>query len=299
MNTQSNEAFTSALRIAYEQTGPNSGETIILLHGFPYDVREFDQVRDLIASDNRRIIVPYLRGFGGTRYASQTTFRSGQQAALGKDIIDLLDFLKVERAILVGYDWGGRGACVAAALWPNRIRALVSIGGYTIQNIAKSAKTTQAADRVKQHWYQWYFQTEQGRLGLQQNRDELCELMWRTWSPSWDFDHSLFETSARSFHNEDFVHTVIHSYRHRHQNAPGDPGLEALEAALAKEPAIACSTIVLHGDNDQVEPVSTSEGQEHHFTGHYERRVLPQVGHCAPAEAPAAVRQAIEDVLSY
>jgi pimeloyl-ACP methyl ester carboxylesterase len=181
MDTRSYSAFTPALRIAYEQTGPNSGETILLLHGFPYDVREFDQVRDLIASDNHRVIVPYLRGFGGTRYSSQNTFRSGQQAALGKDIIDLLDFLKVERAILVGYDWGGRGACVAAALWPNRIRALVSIGGYTIQNIAKSAKTTQAANRVKQHWYQSYFQTEQGRLGLEQNRDELCELMWRTW----------------------------------------------------------------------------------------------------------------------
>jgi pimeloyl-ACP methyl ester carboxylesterase len=290
---------TSTLHIAYEQTGADTGNSILMLHGFPYDVRQFDAVRDQLAGTDRRIIVPYLRGFGLTQYLSPETFRSGQQAALGKDIVDLLDALSIERAVLVGYDWGGRAACVAAALWPERVSALLSIGGYTIQNIAKSASTPQSVEQEHQFWYQWYFQTERGRLGLAANPDELCKCLWRMWSPAWRFTEDEFARTAASFHNPDFVDTVIQSYRHRYGNAPGDPALEDLESRLARQPVIAAPTIVLHGADDRVNPSSDSEGQERQFTGSYERQVLRGVGHCPPAEAPQVVSQAIESLLSH
>jgi pimeloyl-ACP methyl ester carboxylesterase len=171
MQTTLRTLVTSTLEIAYEQTGFDTAEPILLLHGFPYDVRQYDEVRDRIARNDRRIIVPYLRGFGPTRYLSQRSFRSGQQAALGQDIVDLMDALKIDRATLVGYDWGGRGACVAAALWPDRVRALVAIGGYTVQDIAEAAITPESAEQEWQFWYQWYFQTERGRRGLDANRE--------------------------------------------------------------------------------------------------------------------------------
>jgi pimeloyl-ACP methyl ester carboxylesterase len=289
-------ATTSTLQIVYEETGPASGDPVLLLHGFPYDVREYDGVRDRIATAGRRVIVPYLRGFGLTRYRSAGIVRSGQQAALGKDVVDLLDALKIERATLVGYDWGGRAACVAAALWPERVRALVSVGGYTIQDIAKAAVTPESAEQEHQFWYQWYFQTERGRAGLEQNRDALCKLMWRMWSPTWRFEDSLFEAAAKSFHNPDFVATVIQSYRHRYGNAAGDPGLEALEERLAQQPKVAVPAIVLHGECDSVTPPSASEGQKPRFSSYYERRVLPNVGHCPPAEAPEDVSRVIEEI---
>lgn len=298
MHTKTQSVQTSSLGIAYEQTGPDSSRPILLLHGFPYDVREYDGVRDRISANDRRIIVPYLRGFGGTRYLSQEVFRSGQQAALGKDILDLLDALNIEQAVLVGYDWGGRGACVAAALWPDRVQALITIGGYTVEDIAKAAVTPASAEQEQAFWYQWYFQTERGRRGLEENREGLCRLMWRMWSPGWPYEDDLFQATARSFHNPDFVSTVIHSYRHRYANVNGDPALEELETLLAKKPAIRCPVIVLHGDEDQVTPPSMSDGQEQFFTGFHERRVLSQVGHCPPAESPDTVSRAIEDVLT-
>lgn len=296
MRTTIHAAVTSMFQIAYEQTGPDGGEPIILLHGFPYDVREFDEVREHMASEDRRILAPYLRGFGSTRYRSADIFRSGQQAALGKDVIDFLDALEIRGATLVDYDWRSRAACVAAALWA-RIRALVSIGGYTIQDIAKAAVTSESAEQGHQFWYQWYFQTERGRAGLEQNRDELCKLMWKMWSPTWHFEENLFITTANSFHNSDFVATVIHSYRHRYANASGDPSLQGLEELLAGKPVIAAPTIALQGADDRVNPPSTSDNQETQFTGYYERRLLQGVGHCPPAEAPQAVVQALEDVL--
>ncbi len=297
MTTVTHTVTTPSLHIAYEQTGPDSGEPVILLHGFPYDVRQYDEVRDLLANEHRRLIVPYLRGFGPTRYRSAETFRSGEQAALGKDVIDLLDALGIEKATLVGYDWGGRGACVAAALWPERVRALVSVGGYTIKNYGEWAITPQSPEQEHQLWYQWYFQTERGRIGLEQNRNEICQLLWRMWSPSWQFDAAYFETTARSFDNPDFVPTVIQSYRQRYGRAPGDPTLEKLEEQLAKKPKIAAPTIVLHGELDRVEPASSSEGQKGHFLNFYERRLLENTGHCPPKEAPALVSRAILDIL--
>lgn len=288
---------TSSLQVAYEQTGPDSGDAIILLHGFPYDVRQFDAVRDCVAAPTRRIIVPCLRGFGATHYMSKEMFRSGQQAALGKDVVDLLDALEIEQAVLAGYDWGSRAACVAAALWPDRVRGIISVGGYTIEDIAAAAQTPASAEQERAFWYQWYFQTERGRRGLEQNRDELCRLMWRLWSPTWQFQNDLFRVTAESFHNTDFVETVIHSYRHRYGNAVGDPAFEQLEERLANKPVIRRPAIVLHGENDSVTPPSTSEGQEHLFTNSYERRVLLEVGHCPPAESPHEVGEAIDNIL--
>lgn len=170
---------TPTLHLSYEQTGPDSGQPILLLHGFPYSVRQFDEVRARIAAEGRRIIVPHLRGFGLTLYASDQTFRTGQQAAIGKDVIDLLDGLKIERAAIVGFDWGSRAACVAAALWPERVSELVSVGGYSIQDIARAAVTPKSPLEEHQYWYQWYFQTERGRLGLERNRAEFCKLLWQ------------------------------------------------------------------------------------------------------------------------
>lgn len=290
-------AKTVALEIAYEESGSPDGYPLLLLHGFPYDVRQYDPLMEHLESLGVRVIVPYLRGYGPTRYLSPEIFRSGQQSALGKDVIDLLDALGIDRAVLVGYDWGGRGACVASALWPDRVSGLVSIGGYNIQNIAKSAVSPQSAEQEHQLWYQWYFHTERGRIGLTQNRDEICHLLWKMWSPGWKFTEETFRTTARSFENPDFVDTVIQSYRHRYGNAPGDPHLEPLEERLASQPRIIVPTVVLHGEQDRVEPPSKSEGQESQFTSHYERRLLSEAGHCAPAEAPREVGRAIRGIL--
>lgn len=297
METAIHSVTTPSLNIVYEQTGPNSGEPVILLHGFPYDVREYDDVLERLVADDRRLIVPYLRGFGPTIYSGSHVFRSGQQAALGKDVIDLMDALELDRATLVGYDWGGRAACVAAALWPHRVRALVSVGGYTIQDISRAAAVPGSAEQEHQYWYQWYFQTERGRMGLEQHREDLCKLMWRMWSPNWRFEEDLFATTARSFFNADFVETVIHSYRHRYGNAAGSPCLEKLEQRLAERPRIAAPTIALYGRADRVEPVPAACAQCAYFTGFFEERFLDQVGHCAPKEAPDAVSQAIEGAL--
>jgi pimeloyl-ACP methyl ester carboxylesterase len=287
---------TAALTIAYEQTGPSDAEPIVLLHGFPYDIRQFDEVRNCLADRGYRALSPYLRGFGSTQYRTPETFRSGQQAALGNDVVEFLDALRLEQAILVGFDWGSRAACVAAALWPARVRALVSIGGYAIQDIATAATTPESPEQERENWYQWYFQTERGRAGLGRNRRSFCELLWRLWSPNWQFAESVFAETARSFENADFVDTVIHSYRHRYANAPGDPALESLEQKLASKPKIRTPTITLQGDDDRVNPPSTSEGHEQQFTGFYERRVVPGVGHCLPAESPQSVTDAIEYV---
>jgi pimeloyl-ACP methyl ester carboxylesterase len=297
METAIHTITTPSLAITYEQTGPDSGEPVVLLHGFPYDVRSFDDVLDRLKAENRRLIVPYLRGFGPTLYREPHGMRSGQQAALGRDVIDLLDALKIEQATLMGFDWGGRAACAAAALWPERVRALVSVGGYTIQDIAESAAIPAAAEQEHQFWYQWYFQTERGRNGLEQHRAGICRLLWRMWSPTWRFEEDHFAATARSFDNPDFVATVIHSYRHRYANAAGDPTLDGLEKRLADRPRISSPAIVLYGKADQVDPPPSSYSRADLFSRLIEERFLDRVGHCTPKEAPDAVSQAIEGVM--
>jgi len=240
--------------------------------------------------------VPYLRGYGATRFLSADTPRSGQQAAMGHDLLDLMDALMLSRALLVGFDWGGRAACVVAALWPERVRGLVVANGYSIQDIAAS-KAPAMPEQEHRLWYQYYFHTERGRAGLQANRRELTKLLWRLWSPNWKFDDATFERSASSFDNPDFVDIVIHSYRHRFGYAPGDPALEPIEQRLAGQPKITVPAIVLQGEGDGVNRPAASDTQARFFTGPYRRRSIPVIGHNVPQEAPEAVAAAILELL--
>jgi pimeloyl-ACP methyl ester carboxylesterase len=287
---------TSALEVAYEESGTAEGTPVILLHGFPYDPRAYDEVVPPLVAAGCRIIVPYLRGYGPTRFLSAATPRSGQQAALAHDLLELLDALELQQATLVGYDWGGRAACIAAALWPQRVHCLVSVGGYNIQDIAGSLAPLPPLQEYR-FWYQYYFHSERGRAGLQANRRELCRLLWQLWSPNWHFDDVTFERSTASFDNPDFVDVVIQSYRHRFGYAAGDPAFDATERLLAAQPTIPVPTIVLHGAGDGVGPHETSAKHARFFTGPFERRVIPVVGHNLPQENPAAVVAAIRDLL--
>ena len=264
----------------------------LLLHGWPYDPRCYDEVVPPLVAAGCRVIVPYLRGFGATRFLSADTPRSGQQAALGNDLRELLDALGIERAVLAGYDWGGRAACVVAALWPERVRGLVTGNGYNIQNIAASVKPV-APEQEHRFWYQYYFHTERGRAGLEQNRRALCRYIWQIWSPDWAFDDATYEKSAVSFDNPDFVAVTIQSYRHRFGYAAGDPALEPIEQRLATQPAIAVPTIVLHGASSGIQPPAGSEAHARLFAGPYQRRVLPKIGHNLPQEAPLVVADAV------
>ena len=288
---------TPTLEIAYEESGPPAGRPVVLLHGFPDDVRAYDGVASLLAAAGWRVFVPYLRGYGPTRFLDPQTPRSGQQAALGHDLLEFLDALGLEQAALAGYDWGGRAACIVAALWPERVASLVSIGGYNIQNIARSSEPA-APEREYRLWYQWYFHTERGRAGLMANRRPLCRLLWQLWSPNWRFDDATFERTAASFDNPDFVEVVIQSYRHRYDLAPGDPSLQPLEDRLAAQPPITAPTVILHGACDGVSPPPSSEAHARFFTGPYRRRVVPVAGHFLPQEAPGAVVEALQELRS-
>lgn len=288
---------TSMLEVAYEAHGPADGEPVILLHGFPYDPRGYDQIAPPLAARGYRVLVPYLRGYGPTRFINSEVMRSGQQAALAKDLLDFMDGLSIDRAILAGYDWGGRAACIVAALWPERVRGLVTGDGYNIQDIAKSL-APRAPQTEHRLWYQFYFHTQRGVDGLTANRREFCELLWRLWSPSWAEGPSLYGASAPSFDNPDFVEVVIHSYRHRFMYAPGDPALEAIEQALARQPAISVPSISLCGADDGVGAPPQVDDDLEHFSGFYQRRVLAGVGHNIPQEAPQATLQALLELLS-
>jgi pimeloyl-ACP methyl ester carboxylesterase len=287
---------TSMLDIAYEAHGPLDGEPVILLHGFPYDPRGYDAIAPVLAERGYRVLVPYLRGYGPTRFINEKVMRSGQQAALGKDLLDFMDALAIPQATLAGYDWGGRAACIVAALWPERVRGLVTGDGYNIQDIAKSLKPRAP---VTEHrlWYQFYFHTQRGVDGLTANRGELCKLLWALWSPSWAEGPELYDQTAPSFDNPDFVEVVIHSYRHRFMYAPGDPALEAIEQALALQPAITVPSISLCGADDGVGPPPQEDDDVEHFSGFYRRQVLPGVGHNIPQEAPQATLAALFELL--
>jgi len=275
------------LDVAYLETGSPDGVPTILLHGFPYDVHSFDDAAERLALAGYRCIIPFLRGFGPTTFIHAATPRSGQQAALGLDLIALMDALEIQEAVLAGFDWGGRAACIVAALWPHRVKALVSCGtGYNIQNIPQ-ANHPALPDKELRYWYMYYFNMERGRAGLTLYRQELCRLIWRLWSPSWDCDDATFLGTAASFDNPDFVDIVIHSYRHRFGEAAGDPAFDDVEARLAAQPPIEVPTIVLQGGDDGVEgPPPAGDRDAGFFRGFYERRILPGVGHNPPQEAP-------------
>jgi pimeloyl-ACP methyl ester carboxylesterase len=281
---------TDLLEIGYESAGPTDGVPVVLLHGFPYDVRSFDEVSPLLAAAGARVIVPYLRGYGPTRFLDDATMRSGQQAAIAQDLLDLLDALSIERAVVAGYDWGGRAACIAAAVAPERVAGLVTVGGYLIQDIAHAAEPA-SAEHERVYWYQWYLHTERGRLGLERNRDEICELLWREWSPTWEGAAAAFPASAASLHNRDFVEVAVHSYRHRYGVAAGDPRYAELEERLAAQPVISVPTVDLESGSDGVATLWPEDPA--HFVGPYDYRLLPDAGHDVPQEDPAAFADAV------
>lgn len=283
---------TPVLEIGYLESGPPDGSVVILLHGWPSDVHDYDGVAPPLAKAGFRVLVPWLRGFGPTRFLDPATPRSGQQAALGADVRDFMDALSIPSAILAGYDWGGRAACVAAALWPRRVAGLVAITGYGIQNITAAVQPA-SAEQEHRYWYQWYFHTERGRAGLATNRTEIARLLWRLWSPNWRFDDATVAATAASFDNPDFVDVTIQSYRHRYGNAAGDPAYDALEAALAAQPPITVPAIVLHGEADGVGAPAASIPRDRLFSGGMERRLIPRAGHFLSRENPEKVVAAV------
>ncbi|VTU23854.1 alpha/beta fold hydrolase [Variovorax sp. PBL-E5] len=284
------------LEIAYAEEGPANGPPVLLMHGFPYDIHAYAEVAPLLAAAGCRVIVPYLRGYGATRFLDAATPRSGEQAALGADLLALLDALAIPRAVLAGYDWGGRAACVVAALWPERCAGLVSYNSYNIQDIAR-AMTPESADKEYRLWYQYYFHGERGRAGLEADRRGIARLLWKLWSPTWHFDDASFERSAAAFDHPDFVEVVIHSYRHRFGLVPGDPAYAGIEARLASQPAIAVPTITFDGADDGVRPPADASAQAHRFSGPRSHRIVPGVGHNMPQEAPRVFADAVLELI--
>jgi pimeloyl-ACP methyl ester carboxylesterase len=284
------------LDVAYLDSGEAARAVVFLLHGFPYDVHAYDEVSPILASAGCRVITPYLRGYGPTRFLSPQTRRSGQQAVLAHDLLALMDALDIERAVLAGYDWGGRAACIVSALWPMRALGLVTGAGYNVHDIPGSTKPASPEDEHR-YWYQYYFHGERGRAGLEQNRYALGKLLWRLWSPHWKFDEETYARTAASFDNPDVVDVVIHSYRHRYGLVPGDPAVEATERRLEAQPSIAVPTICMDGGGDGVRAPEGSAGHERHFSARYERRVVPLVGHNIPQEAPREFADAVLDLV--
>jgi len=284
------------LDVAFCDSGPADGPAVLLMHGFPYDVHAYAEVAPRLAAQGCRTIVPYLRGYGPTQFVDDATPRSGEQAALGADLLALLDALAIERAVLAGYDWGGRAACIVAALWPERCAGLVSCNSYNIQHIA-SAMQPAAPENEWRHWYQYYFHGERGRTGLSQNRQALCRLLWQLWSPTWAFDEAAWARSEPAFDNPDFVEVVVHSYRHRFGLVPGDPACAAIEARLARQPDIRVPAITFDGADDGVMPVGGTAEHGHHFTGPREHHVLPGAGHNLPQEKPQAFADAVLELV--
>jgi len=280
------------LIVAYEEHGPPDAEAVVLLHGFPYSPRAFDAVAVRLSAEGCRVLVPYLRGHGPTRFASGSILRSGQQAALASDLLAFMDALDLQRPLLMGFDWGGRAACIVAALWPERVRGLISVGGYNIHDIARLSGPL-PPEMEHRLWYQTYLNTERGARAFPTVKAGLCELLWRLWSPNWTFTGETFADSAAAFDNPDFDAVVIHSYRHRCGTAAGDPHYDAIEQALAAQPTISVPTIALWGEADGVMPMGLAEREAAKFTGPFERRMLPGVGHNPAQEAPDETCEAI------
>jgi pimeloyl-ACP methyl ester carboxylesterase len=283
------------LNVGYVDTGPVDGPAVVLLHGWPYDVESYVDVVPLLAASGYRAIVPYLRGYGTTRFRSDEAFRNGEQAALALDVIALMDALEIKHATIAGFDWGARTACIVAALWPKRCRGLVSVSGYLIGS-QEAGKRPLPPEAELQWWYQYYFATERGRAGYDKFRRDFAKLIWQTASPKWNFDDAMFERSAASFDNPDHVAIVIHNYRWRLGLADGEAEYAKLEQRLAEGPAIAVPTITLEGDaNGAPHPEPSAYATK--FTGTYSHRTIEGgVGHNLPQEAPAAFADAVIDV---
>ena len=281
------------LNIGYAEDGPADGPPVILLHGWPYDIHSYVDVAPLLAARGHRVIVPFLRGFGSTRFLSDDTVRNGQQAAVAQDVIALMDALKIPKAVIAGFDWGARSADVVAALWPDRCRALVSVSGYIIVNLVDNLKPLSPQAEYG-WWYQYYFATERGEQGYRQNTHDFNELIWKNASPLWPFDDATYDRSAAAFANPDHVDIVIHNYRWRQGLAAGEPQYDDIERRLAGKPVIAVPTITLSSDFDG--PAKDGSAYRKQFSGKYSHRVLDGIGHNVPQEAPRQFADAVIEV---
>ena len=299
MTGQTNVKFarTSVLNIGYEEHGDPSGFPIMLLHGFPYDIRSFDGVVPPLVEAGHRVIVPYLRGYGATTFLDPDAPRTAEQAAIGQDIVDLTEALNIDRLVLAGFDWGLRAACIASILHPEMVAGFVAIGGYSVQDTVNK-ESPAPAFREARMWYQWYFNTEQGRVGLEENRRDIIRHLWETWAPTWKYTEEAFNRSAPSFDNPDFVDIVVHSYRHRHINAPGEDRFIEVERKLAEGPPVTVPSIVLRGrDSGLGAPSEDPSEDERNFTNLVARRIVAKAGHDLPVQRPDAVSTALLELL--
>src|ERR1700754_1279086 len=284
------------LNIAYYEAGPADGPVVMLMHGFPYDIHSYVDVVPILAARGCRVIVPYLRGYGPTRFLDAATPRSGEQAAMGADLMALIDALKIQRAVFAGYDWGGRAACIGAALWPERCIGLVCVNSYLIQDIPRAMKPAPVMQEVA-YWYQYYFQIERGRAGLAAHRRDIAKILWKQWSPNWDFDDACFERTAIAFDNPDYVDVVIHSYRHRYGLAESDPQYADIQQRLAALPKITVPAITFDGAGDGVIPATDGKASAAKFANRIAHRVIPCAGHNLPQEDPEAFAAAVLDLI--
>ncbi|SFN37175.1 alpha/beta fold hydrolase [Variovorax sp. OV329] len=285
------------LEVAYHEAGPADGPPVVLMHGFPYDIHAYAEVAPLLAAQGCRVIVPFMRGYGGTRFLDDATPRSGEQAAFGADLLALLDALEIDKAVLAGYDWGGRACCVVAAMWPQRCAGLVSYNSYNIQNIAR-AMEPDTPENERRLWYQYYFHSERGRAALEKDRRAVARLLWQLWSTSWRFDEATFQRSAAAFDHPDFVEVVIHSYRHRFGLVPGDPAYAEIEACLVRQPTIGVPTITFDGEDDGVRLPADASQHAAKFTGPRSHRIVPGAGHNLPQEKPQLFADAVMELVA-
>jgi pimeloyl-ACP methyl ester carboxylesterase len=289
---------TAELDIGYEESGDPAGFPILLLHGFPYDVRSWDGVVPALADAGYRVLAPYLRGYGPTRFRDPAAPRLAEQAAIARDVVDFADALGIEQAALAGFDWGNRAACITSILHPERVRAQVAVNGYSVQDTVNPGGPGPAAAEARL-WYQWYFNTERGRAGLEANRHAIVRYLWETWSPTWEYTDEAYNRSAPAFDNPDFVDVVIHSYRHRHGYAPGEERFLDVERRLAERPPIAVPAIVLRGnDSGFGRPSADPTGDRRRFTNLAARRIVDGAGHDLAPQRPDAVSSALLELLA-
>ena len=296
MLTPNRSIQAGVLNVALHEAGPVAGPPVFLMHGFPYDIQAYAEVVPRLVAQGCRVYVPFLRGFGPTQFLRSDSMRTGEQAALGADLLALMDALQVPQAVLAGYDWGGRAACVVAALWPERCTGLVSYNHYNIFNIARAMEPDSPANE-RSLWYQYYFHSERGRAGLAAHRFDLCKLLWQLWSPTWAFDDATYARSATAFENPDFVEVVIHSYRHRFGLVAGDPAYAAIEAKLALQPRIEVPCITFDGEADGVRPPTPAVRNAHLFGADRQHRIVPKLGHNMPQEMPQLFADAVLELV--
>jgi pimeloyl-ACP methyl ester carboxylesterase len=299
VNAQSIKQINAGLlNVGYAESGPADGPVVILLHGWPYDIQSYAEVAPVLASAGYRVIVPYLRGYGTTRFLSDKTLRNGQQSVVALDIIALMDALKIKKAIFGGFDWGARTACIIAALWPERTKGLVSVNGYLINNVERNKRPLPPAAEWG-WWYQYYFATDRGKAGYEANTKDFAKLIWKNFSPKWNFDEATFNRTATSFSNPDHAAIVIHNYRWRLGLAAGEAQYDTLETKLAAGPVITVPTITLDGDADGITPATDGTAYAGKFSGKRMHRIIKGAGHNLPQEAPKAFADAIIEVDGY